>query len=140
MLANKACPVVLRRQGALEILAFRHPLAGLQLVKGTREPGESTSAAALRELAEEAGLEGLALRPLGLWQCALTGQTWAFHECQVADGLPEAWSHFCTDDSGHLFRFFWHPLASEPSDEWHPLFQGALAYLRQQLLGADGDA
>lgn len=37
MRANKACPVVLRHSTELEILAFRHPLAGLQLVKGTVE-------------------------------------------------------------------------------------------------------
>ncbi|NBF04924.1 NUDIX domain-containing protein [Pseudomonas sp. Fl5BN2] len=139
MLANKACPVVLRRQGALEILAFRHPLAGLQLVKGTLEPGEATSVAAVRELAEEAGIQGQALRPLGIWQCAVSGQVWAFHECSVAAALPQAWSHFCEDDGGHEFRFFWHPLACEPSDQWHPLFQGALAFLRERLLAAASD-
>ena len=35
MRANKACPVVLRHSTELEILAFRHPLAGLQPVSYT---------------------------------------------------------------------------------------------------------
>ena len=37
MAVDKACPVVLRHTTELEVLAFRHPLAGLQLVKGTVE-------------------------------------------------------------------------------------------------------
>ncbi|WP_272972120.1 NUDIX domain-containing protein [Comamonas terrigena] len=53
---GKACPVVIRGLGTIEILAFEHPLAGLQLVKGTIEPGETSAAAALRELREESGL------------------------------------------------------------------------------------
>lgn len=57
MTADKACPVVLRSRETLEILAFEHPLAGLQLVKGSVEPGESTDMAAVRELMEEAGIQ-----------------------------------------------------------------------------------
>jgi hypothetical protein len=38
---NKACPVVIRQNnGCLEILAFVHPSAGRQVVKGTIKPGE----------------------------------------------------------------------------------------------------
>ena len=36
---------------------FRHPLAGIQLVKGTVEPSESPEDAARRELFEESGLD-----------------------------------------------------------------------------------
>ena len=35
---------------------FRHPLAGIQLVKGTVEPSEKPADAARRELFEESGL------------------------------------------------------------------------------------
>ena len=35
---------------------FRHPLAGIQLVKGTVEPSENPADAARRELFEESGL------------------------------------------------------------------------------------
>ena len=48
--ADKACPVVFRDSSLQQILAFEHPKAGLQLVKGRIEPGENARAAALREL------------------------------------------------------------------------------------------
>jgi len=48
-LAHKACPVVFRDPSMQQILAFEHPSAGLQLVKGGIEPGENPRAAALRE-------------------------------------------------------------------------------------------
>lgn len=140
MRANKACPVVLRHSTELEILAFRHPLAGLQLVKGTVEAGESTATAAVRELAEEAGLQAGESGCLGLWHSGFCGQVWAFHECRVPAPLPESWSHFTADDGGHRFEFFWQPLASLPSEQWHPLFQGALGFLRQRLLGEGAEA
>jgi 8-oxo-dGTP pyrophosphatase MutT (NUDIX family) len=47
-------------------MAFRHPLAGCQLVKGSIE-NEEPSAAAVRELYEEAGVRALADSDLGLW-------------------------------------------------------------------------
>ena len=53
METEKVCPYVLRGAGdRLEVLAFRHPLAGCQLVKGSLEPGERVVVGALRELAE----------------------------------------------------------------------------------------
>ena len=48
---KKIVPVVLRhQQQGLEILAFRHPLAGTQLVKGTIEQDEKHEQAAVRGL------------------------------------------------------------------------------------------
>ncbi|NIF24808.1 NUDIX domain-containing protein [Pantoea sp. Tr-811] len=136
MEADKACPVVLRTREALEILAFEHPLAGLQLVKGSVEPDEPTELAAVRELKEEAGIRSTATRNLGQWRSRVTGHLWAFHECHVAQDLPTTWVHFAEDDGGHEFRFFWHPLMSEPSDQWHQVFKDALAFIRTTLSGA----
>ncbi|NIE72899.1 NUDIX domain-containing protein [Pantoea sp. Ap-967] len=136
MEADKACPVVLRTREALEILAFEHPLAGLQLVKGSVEPGEPTDLAAVRELKEEAGLRSTPTRNLGQWRSRVTGHLWAFHECHVAQDLPNTWVHFAEDDGGHEFRFFWHPLMSEPSDQWHQVFKDALAFIRTTLSDA----
>lgn len=133
MSVDKACPVVLRRRETLEILAFEHPLAGLQLVKGSVEPGEPTDIAAARELFEEAGIQGTAVRALGTWRAPVTGHLWAFHECHVAQPLPETWVHHAEDDGGHEFRFFWHPLMSEPSESWHQLFKDALGFIRLSL-------
>ena len=49
------------RQGAdgLELLAFQHPHAGVQLPAGTVEEGEPPEQAVLREVREETGLEHL---------------------------------------------------------------------------------
>lgn len=49
-----------------ELLVFRHPLGGLQLPAGTVEEEEEISAAVMREVAEETGLDGVRLvRHLG---------------------------------------------------------------------------
>ena len=131
MTADKACPVVLRNRETLEILAFEHPLAGLQLVKGSVEPDESSDEAAVRELMEEAGIRSSAKQALGAWYSTSTGHVWAFHECHVAHELPDTWVHFAQDDGGHEFRFFWHPLMSEPSESWHQVFNDALSFLQR---------
>ena len=131
--ATKACPVIFRRVGStLELLAFEHPLAGRQLVKGTIEPGESIETAALRELAEESGIGSASVaRMLGSWSSGHEGQVWAFVECTSDQALPESWVHRAPDDGGRSFRFFWHPLAATPaSSEWHAVFRGALAFLQ----------
>jgi 8-oxo-dGTP pyrophosphatase MutT (NUDIX family) len=44
------------RAGAIELLVFEHPSAGVQLPAGTVEPGEAPAAAVLREVAEETGV------------------------------------------------------------------------------------
>src|SRR5215831_6803226 len=133
MVANKVCPVVLRRFGsALEVLVFEHPEAGYQLVKGSIEDSESIEIAALRELAEESGIEAAVVsRNLGIWLSGFDDQIWAFIECNPIRVLPESWVHQAADDGGHAFRFFWHPLTEpEATNEWHALFRSALAFIR----------
>lgn len=130
---NKACPVIFRGAGPrVELLAFRHPIAGCQLVKGTIEPGESPEHAALRELAEEAGvLTARIERHIGIWQSGWLGQVWSFFACKADAPLPEAWSHDAPDDGGHTFRFFWHPLwAPAQQDQWHMVFRDALRFIQ----------
>ena len=131
---NKVCPVVLRRTGrSLDVLAFVHPLAGCQLVKGTIEAGEDVRAAALPELAEESGIDDAVVsRCLGLWSSGFEGQVWAFVECVPERPLPAYWAHHAPDDGGHTFRFFWQPLFhAVDEDAWHALFRGALRFLQQ---------
>ena len=58
---------------------FRHPLAGIQLVKGTVEPSENPADAARRELFEESGL--VSKQPLffiGKNTRMVCGQIWYF--------------------------------------------------------------
>ena len=137
MKPNKACPVVLRRQhGIVEILAFAHPLAGLQLVKGNIEPNETPAQAAVRELAEEAGITNAhVIDDLGVWESGYQGQVWSFHLCEVSQPLPDYWSFHTVDDGGHDFAFFWHPLEQVADECWHELFRGALFFLQRAVLG-----
>ena len=143
MTPTKACPVILRSAAGPELLAFRHPLADLQLVKGTIEAGEALADAAIRELREEAGIASARLvRDLGIWRSGHESQVWSFHQLSANQPLPDAWSHQTDDDGGHVFRFFWHPIGlkdlqrstgSNLLNEWHPVFVGALAFIERQL-------
>ncbi|WP_194791886.1 NUDIX hydrolase [Pseudomonas sp. UFMG81] len=134
MTPGKACPVVLSAHVPPRILLFRHPLAGVQLVKGGIEPGESAAQAALRELEEEAGIRTAGVtHDLGCWDARHQGQVWSFQLCQVEGELPQQWTHQTLDDHGHAFAFFWAPLADLPLADCHPVFQRALRYLRDAL-------
>lgn len=130
---TKACPVVVRMQADLEILAFEHPLAGMQLVKGTIEPDETSAQAALRELFEESGVSASAVvADLGVWESGFESQIWSFQLCKVGN-LPDSWMHRTADDGGHDFSFFWHPILKQPSPQWHRVYQDALKYLANKL-------
>jgi adenylate kinase family enzyme/8-oxo-dGTP pyrophosphatase MutT (NUDIX family) len=126
---EKVCPVVFRRGGPARVLYFRHPLAGLQLVKGTVEEGEDVLHAARRELREESGLDLAPLEVLGTWHSGYQGQRWTFVRMEDADG--DGWVHRCADDGGHDFAFGWQALHGEMCDGWHALFVGALDWLRR---------
>lgn len=134
MRADKACPVVLCFTPAPRILLFRHPQAGVQLVKGTLEKGETIGQAALRELAEESGISAATISDdLGCWESGHQGQVWSFQLCQAVGPLPEQWSHQTLDDHGHRFAFFWASLDQLPYDECHPVFRRALVFLCEAL-------
>lgn len=105
MTRRVACALV--RQGGAW-LAFRHPLAGAQLVKGGIEAGEAPEAAALCELSEEAGVAGRDARVLGRRDDLVAGEDWTL-VAVAAPPLPERWVHRCADDGGHDLAFFWHP-------------------------------
>jgi len=131
---QKAVPIVIRRRKSLEVLSFRHPFAGSQLVKGTIEVGEEPESAALRELAEESGIrEATVERELGRMAFPEIGQDWHFYLCRVACSLAEEWTFFTQDDGGHLFQFFWHGLETAPDCSWHRDFQRALSFVRGRL-------
>jgi 8-oxo-dGTP pyrophosphatase MutT (NUDIX family) len=128
---NKVCPVVLRTIGGdLQILAFEHPLAGRQLVKGTIEAGETIHLAALRELGEESGIRSASVRrDLGIWAPS-DAQVWAFVECAPNHVLAEKWVHHAPDDGGHDFRFFWQSLSAPfRTEQWHRIFSDAARFV-----------
>lgn len=129
---QKVCPVILHQRGEQwQILAFRHPLAGTQLIKGTLEPGERPEAGVLRELAEESGItQATVVEKIGELTIEVVEQHWHIFLCQAATELPAAWDFFTTDGGGHLFHFFWHNLAEVPDASWHEIYQTALAFIR----------
>ncbi len=91
MTPTKACPIVLRGPAtALKVLAFRHPIAGIQLVKGSIEPGERVDAAVVRELLEEAGVVAAAGAVLGSWDAKHEAQIWAFQLCHPQTRYPSS--------------------------------------------------
>lgn len=130
----KACPVVIREtEQGTEVLVFRHPLAGIQLVKGTVEPGEHVQDTALRELEEEAGISSAKiLQDLAIWPADYEQQVWNFLLCETQT-LPERWNHMASDDGGHRFEFFWHPLCEQPDNNWHDVYVRALQTIQQRL-------
>ena len=105
---NRACPVVLRHNNnQLELLAFKHPEGGNQLVKGNIEPGEPLDSACVRELAEESGVQAEVVRQLGVWDANFKDQVWGFCLMHYEGELPDAWDHETHDDDGHIFSLFW---------------------------------
>jgi len=135
-MVGKACPIVLRSNNdVIEILAFEHPTLDRQLVKGTIEIGELPGDAAIRELAEESGLAA-STAPLYLGQSEnfADGNHWYFYICDVGAPMPDNWAFYTEDEGGLLFRFFWHKLASEVDESWHPLYHEVLSFIRPLIL------
>lgn len=130
---DKVCPVVLRNQNQ-EILLFKHPLAGVQLVKGTIEVfDESYIIAAKRELAEESGITHVrSARYLCSWDSGFQNQVWHFVLCECAD-LANSWLFHTQDDGGHDFAFFWHDVESGLPANAHTVFQRGLEKVRELI-------
>lgn len=120
----KVVPLVLHPGGApLRLLAFTHPETGPQLVKGTVEPGEHPMRAAARELWEESGLTAISALELSVREDIWPGESWHFILTRVRGPVPDRFQHFCRDDGGHLFKFWWHDLSEAgpfepPVDLW----------------------
>ena len=132
-----ACPVVTRSAPTgEEILVFEHPLAGYQLVKGGIEEAESASAAALRELQEEAGVTGVAMSLIAHSTTIHTDEDWHFIQVALSldDTNRENWVHHCADDGGHDFTFCWHPLEAALPTPHHDRFARALTFVRKHVI------
>ncbi len=132
MAVQKVCPVIIRDNGGFrQILVFRHPSAGVQLVKGTVEPDEQLAAAALRELAEESGITSIhSIKSKGSWFVQRSQQEWHFFLCSTEEELKDQWDFFPLDGGGLVYSFFWFDLDKEPDDKWHPVFKEALVKIK----------
>lgn len=131
---EKVVPVIFRHVSQnIEILVFRHPIAGIQIVKGTVEANEKLEDAAIRELYEESGISSTNIHSyLGLHSPSESGPNWHVFVCYTTEILKDNWTHFCNDDGGLKFQFFWHPLVQEPTDEWHQLFKELFEFIKSR--------
>lgn len=131
----KVCPVVVRQKaGKRELLMFKHPLAGIQIVKGTVEPDDTSyEQAAIRELSEESGLSHvLGTQYLGRWESGYREHIWHFVYCEV-NPQPERWTFHTLDDGGHDFQFFWQDLEGKVLADCHPVFLRAMEKIKRLL-------
>lgn len=132
-MTHKAVPILFRqKRETREILAFRHPLAGIQIVKGTIEPGEEPKEAACRELSEEAGIKATSAKSLGTSDIVI-GQTWHFFLMTPVNEPPSEFDHFCQDDGGHVFKFFWHDTSQPMLPPWGLAFRNAVEFALRSL-------
>ena len=127
-----------------ELLVFRHPLAGVQLPKGTVETKEAYAAAALRELHEESGLYlTLKPQPIGVWHRRmgagankdryLEKHIWHIFALEVRHPLPDHWTHTAVGspaEEGLVFEFFWRPLGPDLHRDVQLLFASTVTKIQ----------
>ncbi|MDM0016264.1 NUDIX domain-containing protein [Variovorax sp. J22R187] len=116
----KACACLVDAQGRL--LVFHHPEdMGMQLPKGTVEPGEPPEDAVRRELLEESGIDYQGpLQPLGTidryCEAGVEGnkhrhpQLWHLFLMRTEEALPETFDHVAMgspEEDGLVFSFSW---------------------------------
>ena len=142
---HKACACLVDSRGRL--LVFDHPEdGGMQLPKGTVEPGETPDDAVRRELLEESGIVyGGPLTPLGTMdrecEAGVEGnvhrhaQLWHVYLLRTDDVLPETFEHTASgspEEDGLVFRFRW--LAPDaPLDGFAEPYRRAIGMVRTAL-------
>lgn len=137
---RKVYGYVTRQQGEqTQVLVFDHvdfPEAGTQVPGGSVDPGESLEQAVLREVREEAGLDGLSIvRHLGIFHLEVPErnqlQERHFFHLTAGRELPDQWLHSVShgeEDQGLRFRFYWMDLR-----EAAPLLAGQQGCLLERL-------
>ena len=129
--------VVRQRNGHAELLVFTHPLAGVQIPKGTVERGETLEQATLRELQEESGLALVVTpRQIGTWRRHVSGEQtkdrqperhdWSVFILEAPGGLPEHWRHAAQgspEEEGLVFAYHWLRIDDDLGLKLHPLFR-----------------
>ena len=127
-MVHKACPCIFRsKNGKSEMLVFKHPHAGHQMIKGSVELHESIEHAVLRELEEESGIaNGKVIRHLSsidfIRKREFQGHErselnkWHLYEVHVDELLPDSWEHKAYGskaENGLIFGLFWQQLNVE---------------------------
>ena len=144
----KACACLVDARGRL--LVFHHPEdGGMQLPKGTIEPGESPEDAVRRELLEESGIAYAgALQPLGTMErdceAGIEGnvhrhaQLWHLFLMQADRTLPETFDHVAMgspEEDGLVFSFRW-LAAGDALDNFALPYRQAIERVRAALQAA----
>ena len=125
-------------EGGSELLVFDHPEAGTQIPKGRVDPGESHREAAIRELAEESGLNLEPTRFIAAFRYEFlhpyTGETvqedgyvWLF---EASTEMPESWTHE-PEEEALPFSFRWISLDERTADHVHPHFAKVIELLTE---------
>lgn len=142
------CAALLRhRGGVVEVLAFEHPLAGVQLVKGTVERGEELAAAVVRELEEESGVvDAVPTALIGTWDRVVGAgpredgpaerHRWHVFTLRSTRPLPDEWDHVArgsSEEDGLVFRLRWLVVDEWLAEQLHPLFGDVVRLLRSHL-------
>lgn len=154
-LVHKALAAVLRKgSSGPEILVFRHPKAGVQLPKGTVEPGETIEDATHRELHEESGLKTFSKSELlGTWDRVVGGgpnedgpletNRWWVSLLWTEHTYPDRWDHRAEgspEENGLIFSFFWLPVDAQLSNALDPLFAHVSSLILDHIQGSKGNA
>ena len=137
---RKACPVVLRKTpDGLQFLAFSHPEAGNQIVKGTIEDGESAAQAAMRELkkASDVSPQGHP-HDLGKSDGVVRGESWHFMVCRTSP-LAHEWNFETAGDNSQTLSFFWQSFDSFLEDGWEASIIRAIRYIELKLEAMSSD-
>ncbi|MEJ8845777.1 NUDIX domain-containing protein [Variovorax rhizosphaerae] len=141
----KACACLVDAHGRL--LVFDHPAdGGMQLPKGTVEPGEHPEDAVRRELLEESGIDYTgALEDLGTMdrhcEAGVEGskrrhpQLWHLYLMRSSAPLPERFEHVAMgspEEDGLVFRFRW-LAAQDSTDEFALPYRRVIERVRAAL-------
>jgi 8-oxo-dGTP pyrophosphatase MutT (NUDIX family) len=114
--------VTRQRDGQTQLLVFTHrgiPEAGVQVPAGTVEDGEDVAAAVVRELEEESGLSGLAMRgPIDVYQWDTPSGKYRMHRhvfhFTAADDIQDEWTIEPRGEDEEnqklIFDFRWMPI------------------------------
>jgi len=111
---------------------------GLEVPKGSVQPGETPAQAAVREVGEESGLTGLILiRELGvtLWQ----DEEQHFYLFKTDQALPDRFEHVVTGqdgDRGMRYQYRWLEITPALSQS---LVQGSNRFVRELMAALEQD-
>jgi 8-oxo-dGTP pyrophosphatase MutT (NUDIX family) len=131
------------------LLVFDHPSAGVQLPKGRIEEGESSAAAARRELLEESGLDLAPDRELGAIDHRfphyetgeLIDEVWHVWLFTAPVTVPNGWRHEAVEE-GMVLSYRW-VVIGDASGLIHPYQREVVELLAASDVGAsnaDGES